>query len=227
MPTINKIMFVHPSRGRPEMAVEAIVNIISTMTSGVPYTYYLSLDRDDPKLPGYYSIIESAAHTNLITGLVVADNPHEVVQATNRAAALIDDEDVIICQTDDYQCQQGWDRQLMDFAANLPDVYLIHCPNFDGTDHHLAWPQIISKALYKKLGYVLYPKYISMGADVDLYEVANKLNAAFLFQPAPFEHKHPRNGRRDFDETTIRTNLQWKYDVAREVMKKRREDGFV
>ena len=216
---VRKLMIVHPSRGRVAMATEALRSILDTMTSGVPVTYYLSLDRDDPCAPAYMTLLQD------VTGILVADNPHEVVQASNRACALLDDEDFIIANTDDYRFDQGWDQHLLDLLATLPDECLVWHPDYLNKDR-LAAPQMLSRGLYRRLGYMFWPEYLSMYADADLYEAAHALGCDYPLRPMRFRHLHPAFGTRPMDETTKRTEAPEKHAQGRRVIEARRRRGF-
>jgi hypothetical protein len=219
---VKKLMIVHPSRGRPVKATAAIRQIIGTMTTDIPFTYYLSLDRDDPCLAKYKEFAEFAK----IEQLVIGDNPNEVVQATNRAAAMIEDEDLILCQTDDYFFGLGWDATLFEFIESLnTDTFLIHCPDAPN-GKGISIPQILSAKLYRKLGYVFYPEYISMYADNDLYECARAMGVVETLLNWQFDHRHPIYGYGSKDDTHKRTGRPEAFKIGKQILNKRRKRKF-
>lgn len=211
-------MFIHPSRGRPAMAREAFDNITSTMRSGTPFNYYLSIDNDDPVCQEYCETFHGTP-----TVILVNDNPHEVVDATNRAAEKLDDEDLIFANTDDYRWQVGWDVPLLEFLKALPEMALVNYPEYNPT---IAVPQILTAALYRRLGYVFWPEYISMYADNDILEAARALGCDYDLRPITFCHIHPDFKRRPMDETTARTNEACKMELGKRLLEKRRSEGF-
>ena len=219
---IKKFLIIHPSRGRPEMAMEAARNITASMRSGLPATYCLSIDSDDPARAEYCRLFPGEP----VTALVVADNPHEAVQATNRAAALVSDEDLIVAHADDYRFTPGWDQKFIDCLATRPGHQaLLYCPDYPVPG--LAVPQVLTRALYRRLGYVFWPEYVSMYADNDLFEAASRLGLAVPCRPMPFAHLHPTfDNARPMDETTARTNAGWKYELGQRILARRRREGF-
>ena len=219
--TTKQLMIIHPSRGRPQMAKKAMKQIISSMSTSIRFTYYLSLDSDDLTLGSYQNIFSDSR-----VQLVIGDNPHEVVQATNRAAENIQEEKVILCHTDDYFFGNGWDRILFDFVNNIDaDVFLIHFPSVRNSKNK-AIPQVLSAGLYKKLGYIFYPKYISMYADDDLYHTAKSLNVIHTLRDWPMKHRNPVFGFGKRDITSKRTNRPEAFQLGRRILGERKNRKF-
>lgn len=219
---IEQLMIIHPSRGRPQKARNAMTQIISSMSTSIGFTYYLSLDDDDLTLNSYRNIFAVFPKIKLVVG----NNPHEVVQATNRAAEKIQAEKVILCHTDDYFFGEGWDKTLFEFIKTInTDIFLIHFPSVRNAKNK-AIPQVLSAGLYKKLGYVFYPKYVSMYADDDLYHAAKSLDAVYSLRDWPMEHRNPVFGFGRRDDTGKRTNRPEAFRVGRRVLKDRRTRNF-
>jgi hypothetical protein len=215
---VNKILFVHPSRGRPEMAFDAFASVTQAMRSGTKFNYIMCLDADDATRREYWS---KSMSTEVDT--IVSDNPHEVVSATNHGARMLDDEDLLICNQDDYRWTEGWDMALIALLEKLPAMALVYCPDYNPT---IALPYIMTASLYRRLGYMVWPEYISMYADNDILEVARKLGCAYDLRPMPLTHIHPDFGCRPMDETTARTNEASKMEHGRKILAARRLRGF-
>lgn len=227
MARVDKVMFVHPSRGRPKIAIEAAYRMIAKMQSNVPFTYYLGLDSDDYSLPDYKDEIEKSGlpiHT-------VVGNNRGCVEATNRAARKFGGEDLLVANGDDLLILvDGWDVRIFDLVKTIDRVdYLIHFPDLAENADRVALAQIMSGGLYKRLGNFFYPSYISMYADADLWETCNVIGAIYNFKSPPrlFGHDHPFcGGSMKMDETYERTNSDYAYGVGEEVFEKRRSKCF-
>lgn len=221
---VSKILFIHPSRGRPEMAARSSSSAVSTMTSGASFRYVFSLDSDDPELGRYREILEGLEFPKEV---LVSDNPY-VIPAVNIAAARLQNEDLIINIADDFGFQKGWDSKLIRFisAVNRPD-YLIHVTDLP---NGVAIPviQIVSAMLYRRLGYFFYPRYMSMYADQDLLEACQSIGAAIVYagEPMGLEHNHPSFGRGSWDDTYARENRPECYRHGEAVLAQRRLAGF-
>ena len=222
-------MFLHASRGRPEISMKTARNITESMRSGVPFTYYLSLDLDDPTLPRYY---EETTKSQLISDVVLGEN-QGCVQATNRGATKYTDEDLIINMADDIGVNVvGWDVYVLKFIENIPNAeYLVHMPNATPNSHDTAVYQFLSGPLYKKLGYIFYPEYISMYADNDLWATSTALGVRYDFTTPPnpqlFIHNHPTYFREiQWDDTYTRTNRPMCYKQGEEIYKRRKAERF-
>jgi hypothetical protein len=79
--------------------------------------------------------------------------------------------------------------------------------------------------LYRKLGFIFYPEYISMFADNDLYQTAVRLNCVYTGQ-IDFLHEHPCWGMTNWDDTYHRTNRPQSYEVGQRVFSQRSANNF-
>jgi hypothetical protein len=153
--------------------------------------YVLSVDDDDPDLGGYRDLA-----ARLAVRLVVGSN-RSLVDAVNRAAACANG-DLLIVVSDDFGCPKHWDESLAGIVGPRHDVAIqVH----DGNNTERMTLPIVGRALYERLGYLYYPRYLSMFADDDLTEVARSLGALVDAPHLLFPHRHYLFGQAEFDAT--------------------------
>lgn len=152
--------------------------------------------------------------------------------------------DVLIVIADDIWPAEGWDEALADahqhyFTGNLPNVqsaeFAIWVNNGDrhiGTRGDIMAMPVVSRSRVERLGYLYYPKYMSMYADNDLAEHCQldakegRCSLIVLDQPV-FPHKHPAN-----DQTVpMDAAYQWQnrpeaYSEGLRIFKARRAAEF-
>lgn len=221
---VYKILFIHPSRGRPELGCDSARRIVDAMTTGVDFRYIFSLDLDDPKLPDYFRGFSRLPFLNLA---LVANNT-STVPAVNLAARQLEKEDLIINVADDFGYSKGWDQRLLRFIDTLVDPeYLVHVPDMPNA-HFIPVIQIMSSALYRRLGHFFYPGYVSMFADQDLLEACRHLGAVRGYQGESlgFQHLHPAFGCGHWDETYERENRADATQLGRSLLDHRRANHF-
>lgn len=218
---IQKILITHPSRGRPEMGINNVLRLIGHMTSGVGYRYVLSCDIDDPALPQYRSRMPEFSNPMML------ESPNKtVVEAVNAAAAQITDEDLIFNFNDDFVSSSGWDRRLLDFIEQIPnELFLVQPVDMDN-GANIPVIQILSRALYFRLGHVLFHGYHAMYADNDLLESARYLGAVYPMTGLGIEHHHPNYGKGKWDETYARENTPHSYAMGVDLLARRRHANF-
>lgn len=195
---VNKLVYLHPSRGRPELALKSIETFIDSMKSGIPFSYILSIDDDDPKLEEYLYLYDKKSFVKAIT----INRNVGVVSAFNRAAMGITDEDLIFGFCDDLEPTEYWDTKLIEFIENrvTTSEYLIHISDGHTLRSDCATIPIISTSLYNKLGYFLHPAYPSHWADNDLLQTAKRLGFVYTCTDFYILHAHPDWGHRPSDE---------------------------
>ena len=180
-------------------------------------THFLSLDNDDPSRTMYPKADKT------LTG----DNAG-MVEAINRLLPLCEDENgLLITLYDDFSPPDRWDRWIAGLLkAKGPGVVFVDCCN-----PQLQTIQIGTVSIFKKWGYILHPKYISMFSDNDFTEHATMddgtqvIDARFALL---FEHSHPviTGKDEDMDETYRRTNAKDRYEQGAALLEERRASGF-
>jgi len=140
---------------------------------------------------------------------------------------------VLVCAEDDYFPCENWDSRLLEVIPNLDGKYtvMVDSQYMPGLMSH----PIMTRAYYERYGYLVYPEYISTGADNDLTERAIKdgvmifadgsRGAAFPGGVQPhirFEHRHAS----ELDEVALRQHSRETKAVRDFLLPRRRADGF-
>jgi hypothetical protein len=219
---LDKILIVHPSRGRPEMARMHSQLLMQNRTSACEFRYVFSLDQDDPSCLAYS---DSLKRCEFPYEVLLAPNKG-VIEAVNRAASSIVNEDVIINMSDDIASTSGWDSRLSAFVSTInPPMYLVQPVDMDNGES-IPVVQIMSSALHHRLGYILPPCYDTMYADNDLIESCRLLGAVFPCRGLGFDHRHPNYGKGQWDETYARENRPEAYASGAAMLERRRADTY-
>lgn len=217
---LEKLLIIHPSRGRPLMALSHANDLIVNLRSSVACNYVFSLDDDDPWLTDYTQRLKDYHYEHIIAG------NRTVVEAVNRAAATLSDEDMIFNMSDDIASTAGWDQRLKDFVDTIasPEYLVLPVDMYNGQNVPVI--QMVSAALYRRFGYLLPPMYDSMYADNDLLESCHRLRVVFPCRGLGFEHLHPSAGKGQWDETYARENRPEAYASGQAMLAQRRSQNF-
>ena len=196
-----KFSLIHPSRGRPQKAIETAQNWLNK-AGNVEVEWILSLDLDDPALIEYSKALADYSIYKLCVNLNTC-----VVDATNRAAKKATG-DVLIYLSDDFECPDNWGELIQ--AKALTGKWLLKVDDcLQNFNVAVLTIPIMSKELYDRLGYFWHPEYKSMFVDEDLYWTTRN-NGWLRFAPElKFPHIHPANGKAPNDETYVRSAKNW------------------
>lgn len=214
-----KFSIIHPSKGRPRMALDTAMNWVGKASGQNEVEYILSLDHEDPTAKTYAELFNGLGVT-----IVTASN-RSMIDACNSGAKLASGHCLVLV-SDDFDCPYNWDVMLAMYAASCETMdYLIVPDDGYSTDLRLATIPIMSFHLYKRLGYIYNPVYFSMWADNDLYETCDKLGV-LVRCPAKFQHNHWTNGKRKQDNTDRGHSSQSAFDNGKRIFEKRSREGF-
>lgn len=219
---LDKLLIIHPSRGRPQMALDHANMLMRNMAGKLKFHYVFSLDCDDRTLPKYAESLRSCVFSKEI---IIAENKG-IINAINRAAAQLDDEDMIFNMSDDIASIPGWDARLKDFVEGIPSPEYLVLPVDMDNGENVPVIQMMSAALYRRLGYLIPDCYDSMYADNDLLESCKLLNVVFACRGLGFEHLHPNYGKGQWDETYARENRPEAYASGLAMLERRRAEKF-
>lgn len=195
------ISLLHPSRGRPEKALNTALEWIKS--AGVTTEHMLSLDESDP-LKNKYGYI----HKSFI-------NPNSsVVEATNYVAKEAKG-DILVYLSDDFKAPDNWGQLIIKEFEGATGPRLIKVDDcLQKFDVPVLTCPIMNRALYERLGYFFHPDFLSMFCDEHLYWVAHKLGALKMCPHLKFPHEHVSIGKAPMDETYRRSSANWEQGKA-------------
>ncbi len=219
---LEKLLIIHPSRGRPSMALTNANQLMRHAMGDLKFRYVFSLDRDDPFLPGYAESLNRCAFPREV---LIGDN-RKVIEAINRAAAQLSEEDMIFNMSDDIGSKTGWDTRLKEFVSTIPSPEYLVLPVDMYNGENVPVIQMLSAALYRRLGYLLPSEYESMYADNDLLESCRLLRVVYPCRGLGFEHLHPSAGKGQWDSTYARENRPEAYASGQALLARRRSENF-
>ena len=221
------ISIIHPSRGRPNLAVKTAKDILlkSCYSEEVFVEYIFSLDFDDNKLKDYETLIDSLQQEfNKINFKIGYDNNRNVVQAMNKGA-IQSTGDVLICTSDDFEFPLKWGIIVNEKIDITKPQALLVSQGVAKYTTNMALP-IITRKMYESLGFIYYPEYTGMFADDDLTE-ACKVHGELINAPQLlFQHNHFLNGKSQIDDTYKRHNNKESWDLGKRVFEQRKLTGF-
>ncbi len=197
--------------------------------------YILSVHVDDVQglpegeLPAGFSLLSYDGLRNSVHGWNVA--------------AEYSEGHILILNADDFFPPEHWDSLLLSKLPQddpeddpeynqeiaLADEFAIHVstgtPDVDW-DGRLMALGIISRSLYQRWGYALYPEYESMESDVDMLEHALVDGVVIPAFDLVFEHRHVSLGKSPDDEVYRKQNRPEAYKLGKEIIARRRLDNF-
>lgn len=232
------ITCLHPSRGRPEQAFSTYQNWMQKAVDK-NIQWVLSVDEDDPKLLQYKNLLVPElgfklhlSGTEYFKNIEIIVNPNKnLIQAVNAGIKYIKG-DLVVVVSDDFDCPDEWDRQLLDAAIwhhypreHRNEPYAIYINDGISFGRKCMTLPILSKSLIDKSGYIYYPGYDGMFADNDLYEVCEKLGV-IITKDILFQHKHWVNGMAERDATYNRHNTDKSWNHGKKLLAKRRAENF-
>ena len=193
-----KFSLIHPSRGRPQKAIETAQNWLNK-AGNVDVEWILSLDLDDPALLQYSKALGDYS----IYKLCVNDNGC-AVKAINKGATYAKG-DILIVLSDDFDCPDNWGEQLETILKGKEDFIL---KTQDGTQGWMITLPIMDRKYYERFGYIYYPEYRHMFCDTELTCVAD-LTSRKLTSKLLFKHNHYSVTSTKPDDTARRADRTW------------------
>jgi len=150
------------------------------------------------------------------------------VDAINRSMEGIPECDIIIIMSDDIV----WD--VFGFDDEIRDAFRKHFPNLDGTVHFQEFNaknrtiivSMLGINLYKQLGYLYWPEYVSVYSDNDFTEMTRRMKKYAYVSKIIFSHHHPIWGKIDWDAQYRKTESPEYYKKDKEVFMKRQANNF-
>lgn len=185
-----RIAYCFASRQRPERFFSAFENIRSASASK-DYFIWAKLDTDDPTMnnPKVIEKIKNE-YPEVTVRWGLSKNK---IHAINRDLEDLPPCDIVIIMSDDIVFEGfGFDNEIR-------EAFKKHFPNLDGTIHYpedhiksrIIIVSILGANLYKKLGYLYHPYYISVYGDNDFTEMTKLMGKYVFIDKRIFSHHHP------------------------------------
>lgn len=196
---MNKISIIHPSRSRPEQALDTIVHWLSRISRNFNVEYILSLDSSDPDL-GTYTMFESDSN---FPAIVINDNQC-LVHAANKAATHSKG-DILVLVSDDFKCFKDWDLAIISALDGKSGVL----KTFDGVQRYIVTLPIMTRDYYDEQGYIYHPSYRHLFCDTDQTHKADLQKKLIIRNDIVFKHNHYSIGGQPKDEVNKKADLTW------------------
>ena len=195
-----KISIIHPSRNRPKMAFDTIKEWLGRAKNPENIQYILSLDEDESMKDQYVSYLAPYKETV------------KICESTNRSAidainngALWCEHDLFVVVSDDFECPQHWDEQLVQLLDGKED-YVVKTQ--DGTQPWIITLPIMDRTYYNRFGYIYYPEYRHMFCDTEMSHVGALLGRT-ITSNIVFPHRHYTTGAMKKDAVNVRNDSTW------------------
>lgn len=205
---MNRITIIHPSKGRPELAYNAAKNFL-TNAKQYGIRYFLSLDSDDATSEQYHSYFDKLkteiGNKHLVNTNI--DINYSCIEAINRVAKKIHF-DILVVISDDFQCSEGWDVQIMDAVKDKTNFVL---KTNDGNEGWIVTFPVMDYAYYKGQGYVYNPAYKHMFCDTEMTHVADITGRLIVRNDIVIPHK---TAITNCDSLNQRNNKTWEQGKA-------------
>jgi len=171
------ISILHPSRSRALKAVATAKNWL--FKSETPIEYILSLDADDKELPAYKGVF------NLMNIKIIVNKNRSAIDAINNAAK-ISTGNILIVVSDDFDCEKGWDQQIINLTSCKTDWIV---KTKDGIQPWIITLPLMDREYYNRFGYIYYPEYQHLFSDTEMSCVAD-VTGRRINLPLTFKHNH-------------------------------------
>ena len=117
--------------------------------------------------------------------------PRNSVSGWNTAAAASTGH-IIILNADDMFPSAGWDSKILGAIPDMSEEAVLRVSTFHGSDWSgLITLGIMTRPVYERWGYALYPEYESMCSDADFTEHADQDGIIIDAPEIYVEHRHP------------------------------------
>lgn len=201
------ISIIHPSYGRPELAIRTAKDWLGRSVNKPEYI--LCLCTKDPKLMDY----ERALQANPIPIKVIYCGHANMVKQMNMAAELATG-DLLIAVSDDFSCPVKWDEKLLGHIGERTDIVVktnddLKNPAIN-TANIIALP-IMDRAYYNRFKFIYHPSYNHFFGDEELSRVGDLLGRKINI-PMTFEHLHYMAGKAVEDATNRKNNAFFQGD---------------
>lgn len=217
-----RICYVFASRTRPIKFFD-ILDKIKYLSESDNYFVWAKLDNDDPFKEEYEKQLHEYPEVTVKWGL-----SKNKIHAINRDLEDLPECDIIVMQSDDVV----WDAY--GFDTEIREAFKKHFPNLDGTVHfpdshakdRTITVSILGINLYKKIGHLYHPDYVSVFADNHFTEMTRLMGKYVFINKRIMDHHHPIWGMTTFDEQYKKTESPEFYKKDQETFLKHKADNF-
>lgn len=209
---------IHPSFGRPSTAWKCYKSWIISKKSDDDIEWYISLNNNDNALNDYYTEFKDEDVT------IVTSDSTNMVQATNVAADL-GKYDYYILVSDDMIPVHAWDVIIQEEFSKYQDVPAV-LQFHDGIRNDILTIPVMNGKAFDMLGYIYYPKYISMYADNDLTDTCKRLGIYVNTGKQLSEHLHYTINKSPIDATYKKENSKIAFEYGKRLYDYRKKLNF-
>jgi hypothetical protein len=125
-----------------------------------------------------------------------------------------------------YPCPE-WDRKLLEAIPDLDaEVVVETSSNTPADEPRIMVFQILSRRRLDKLGYLFWPEYESVYADMEFGDHARKDGVVIDARHIVIEHRHYTFGRAPVDSAYLWQNRPEAYQLGDAVYARRCAEGF-
>lgn len=191
---IPRILVKCATRERPEQFKKTLDGYINNSINKQNIFYLVSIDKDDPRLEAYISILDEFIlnmgndHFKYVLG-----ESKGKIDAINRDIKDLEWEwDIVVTYSDDMVCiEEGWDLIIgQHFEEHFPDTDGMLWFD-DSYQTNICCMNIFGRKYYDRFGYIYNPEYISLFCDNETTEVAEKLGKCYKdLSICLFLHEH-------------------------------------
>lgn len=191
---MSMILLKLPTRERPQRFSRALWSYLFRAEDPSNIRVIVSMDEDDKENAGIIQAELSTYLTEAKIHVPPLGKRVNKIEAVNRDIPS-QGWDILVVASDDMMCvEQGWDKIIRDDMARLH-------PGGDGclwyndayTGGRICTLPIMDHQYYSRFGFVYAPQYISVKADNEQTEVAQKLGRITYDPRILFRHEHPIN----------------------------------
>lgn len=219
-----KISYVFPSRSRPNKLFDSLFNI-SDLSMSKDYEVICALDEDDETMNDQEVRERFNEHPNVKYFYGVSKGK---VSACNREAHRVSDDTSIIClHSDDMHFfEYGFDDEIRKaFTGSCPNLDgIIHFP--DGHQNRTMTYTMMGVNLFRQLGYLYNPIYLSVFADNELTEMCKLMGKYSFIDKNILIHAHPIFNLCQWDELYRISEAPENYVLDGATYKQRKDNNF-
>ncbi|MGD0359687.1 MAG: hypothetical protein ABSC93_02395 [Bryobacteraceae bacterium] len=135
---------------------------------------------------------------------------------------------VLIMGADDFMAPPHWDTELLRVMGSCNErEFVIHVNTNSSRDNELMSHVFMSRAVFERWGYFLYPGYTQMFCDDDATAHAKAEKLVIRAPHLVFEHQHFTLGKRARDAVYAHGNRPQAFQEGNAIFLRRRKGGFV